>query len=108
MSAEVARERAARGAALLDVTQPEWVSRVDPKTLAVSDPENCVLGQVYGDYDEAINALNLDARGQKEFGFDCEYKPFVGAEAPEPVVRFSELTSAWREILDARREAVPV
>lgn len=44
--------RVNKGARLLDEVEPEWVFSVFPKTLNMQAGELCIIGQVYGDFDE--------------------------------------------------------
>jgi len=48
MTPEIARERVARGAALLDEKIPGWFRSVDVDTLQISSCHLCVLGQLSG------------------------------------------------------------
>jgi hypothetical protein len=49
-----ARDRVAKGAALLDKYIPDWRSKVDPKRLDIASGAYCIVGQVYRkEYDSA-------------------------------------------------------
>jgi hypothetical protein len=57
-------ERVARGAALLDAKRPGWASRIDLVALDITSTSNCILGQLYGWYEEGQDALaELDDEG---------------------------------------------
>lgn len=45
--------RVARGVLYLDSLDPKALSTVDPGRLAIQDCEDCVLGQIYGDYQDS-------------------------------------------------------
>ncbi len=51
-----------RGTALLDECYPGWADRIDTDWLDLESPAHCVLGQLYGDYLGAREAL-VSARG---------------------------------------------
>lgn len=50
-------ERVANGASLLDAKVPGWFSRINLSTLDICDGENCVLGQLFGDYEDGCEFL---------------------------------------------------
>lgn len=41
----------------LDSVRPDWIQFIDFDTLDMNDCLNCVLGQVFGHYDEGIEAI---------------------------------------------------
>lgn len=95
MSIEMmARERASAGAVLLDVIRPGWAERVNLERLNTESPKNCVLGQTFGDFYDAVEDYGI--ADPRIYGFD-ESIP----------VGFRDLDTAWREIVESRREAVP-
>lgn len=82
---------AARGARYLDRTMPGWWRRVDPTDLDLGCPCNCVLGQLEGDFYEAVYLRRLSkARAEH-----------LGLTAPRPM-RWSSLTNAWLAIVRRR------
>jgi hypothetical protein len=90
-------EMASRGADLLDAENPTWYRITDLDTLDMSDPDFCVLGQVYGDYCDGLLKLNLTAFGARvrNYGFDML--------SGTPDEDFTLLTQAWREQILLRR-----
>lgn len=54
---ERARESVLRGAAVLDKVEPGWELKIDLAELNLSSGCQCVLGQVYGEYDEGCEVL---------------------------------------------------
>ncbi len=98
--------RAGRGADLLDDWIPGWYNRVNLDALDISDCDNCVLGQLYGNF-----SLALIKTGLAEtilFGFAT---PFGGLDDLTDVDEmgrvmteaFMPLTQAWREQIIARQ-----
>lgn len=64
-----ARERVARGVALLDEKVPGWAARVDLDTLEMEDPIACVASQATGkSYVGAMGVLGVDAVGTDYVG----------------------------------------
>lgn len=64
-----ALERVALGAALLDRECPGWRDRVWPRTLDMMAVDQCLLGQVHGDYFHGATLLGLDGTAAREHGF---------------------------------------
>lgn len=67
-----------RGAGLLDYVRGgiEWRKNIDPEILALESGEACILGQLYGYYDDGLDELNFknkNFRGE-DFGFDVPYE----------------------------------
>jgi hypothetical protein len=51
---ETVVERVNRGAQLLDEEKPDWVEKIIPDRLNMSNGNFCVIGQVYGEYGEYV------------------------------------------------------
>jgi hypothetical protein len=93
-------EYVADGAALLDgvrFNEPgsaeRWWHRIDLDTLDVWSWDKCVLGQVFGDYVDGLNALGLD------FGFAHGFNSRAHDKD-----QFDALNQAWRTVVIQRRE----
>lgn len=54
---DVINEYVQNGMALLDTVSPGWETKVDPDIIDVSSLSNCILGQVYGDYNTAMKEI---------------------------------------------------
>lgn len=67
--------KVARGIALLDDRMPGWRQRIDLDLLDMSSCDFCILGQLFGDYDDGFVALGLD-RGCP-YGFDDEDEDYL-------------------------------
>jgi hypothetical protein len=96
-------ERAARGAALLDEIRPGWWRSVAFDQLAMDSCDQCVLGQVFGEYSDGLQALDAHAnQGSKVrvtidedyYGFDLTDVEKLG-DADENAA-WEDLASAWR------------
>lgn len=53
----MAKDAAAKGAALLDQEHPGWHEKIDVSRLDMRDCGECVLGQLYGVYGTGLDAL---------------------------------------------------
>ena len=98
-----------RGMDLLDEKSPGWEEHIELDRLDQGEPtwrENaagrecgCVLVQVFGDYIEGIDELDVDALDAIEYGFVCgdgwEYDDTVRRE-------YKTLTSWWKRLFRAR------
>lgn len=94
-------QRVAAGAAWLDANVEGWLDSIDLDTLAMEMCEQCVLGQLFGDY---FNADLMDD------DFNLEYPATLGFDLLDCQLarshdrrQWAELTNAWRELITARR-----
>lgn len=102
-------ERVARGAALLDEMHPDWPSMIIPEALALESCKRCVLGQMFGDFNDAPDELQQAAR---ELGFDIDADHLPPAEGtPSSLAQRLErgkqeyiaLTEEWLRVVAERR-----
>jgi hypothetical protein len=107
VSYEIARERAARGAALLDERSPNWWRQLYPEGIVMVYETTCVLGSLNPDvgYQGMLDELNLIDTGVNEsntavwYGFDVADDE-VGDGSFES---YSRLTDAWRCLIANRQ-----
>lgn len=93
MTVTEARERVAKGAALMDQVRPGWAQEINPATLQMRSLCNCIIGQCYGDY-ERIHLVLPDGERGRTFGFDLSASD--GSADP----------SSWMVLQDAWIEAI--
>lgn len=87
----------ARGIALLDEKILGWRDRIDLGRLNIASCEDCILGQLYGDYFDGREILTGNIPPTE--GFDwAVYRGFT-TESPLDV---DALTAAWRRALGGR------
>jgi hypothetical protein len=97
MYREVAVENAERGASLLDRLCPGWDGLIDLDELDVDDPGRCVLGQLYGGYDEGLFEIDMEA-------VDMAPRVAHGFTLDSPdAAKMGDLTAAWRRLIEERR-----
>lgn len=89
-------ERVALGAAWLDELWPGWVYQIDLRHLDVGSCLDCVLGQLFGDYNDAPESATSVAASH---GFDRMDVATVNNES------YAALTAAWHNLIVARRDA---
>lgn len=88
---EEVKARVLRGLRQLrDIHGESWVEKIDCQTLELSDSSACVLGQVYGDYDDGLDALGLGYEEAPLYGFDHD-----------AIVDYDELDEAWQAVICA-------
>ncbi len=95
---EVLRERVERGAAFLDEHEPMWWKRVDEKRLRLEECEDCVLGQIYGDYVDGL--LELSQRSWR-----CDWAEVHGFDLgpANPTSGWRDLDALWLEVIAQRK-----
>lgn len=90
-------QKAEKGASYLDSVWPGWESQIDTTILDVKNGEDCPLGQLYGSYYDALEALGL-------YTLECERMGFVHVGLGEPMYgEYERLTAAWKAEVNARR-----
>lgn len=106
------RERAERGAALLDTVRPYWYESISIGALDISDCRTCVLGQVYGDYAAGLKELFPDASSFRSTASDgdelsanttSDYYGYSMFDVSMMRGHWEKLTQAWRDIIAERR-----
>lgn len=86
-----------QGAKLLDSKTPNWDQNIDLARLNLNSCMSCVLGQIYGDWQDACDYLDIDGIDDV-FGFSAVYTP-SGEYAND---MYSTLTDLWRAEILAR------
>lgn len=92
---------AARGAEFLDQRRPGWADEIDLDTLDLRSLDDCVLGQLYGDWgaaNRAIPEIEWNSGSQAYYGFELDGAPFSRD-------RYKALTDEWRDQVLMRRHA---
>lgn len=106
--------RVARGIALLDEMEPDWLDEIELDALNLASVSACVLGRVYGDYEAGLRTLGMDLDADAEpvaHGFTLtvdEYDALRKELGASPVYSarvFAPLTAAWQEAISARLSA---
>lgn len=110
-------ERVRAGAAWLDANHPGWVERIDLASLDLSDCQQCILGQTFGDYFDA--PIFEDDSDKFRARREAELASFLGFRSSLPWgwryvmpadsshdagKEYAELTDAWRALIAARRD----
>lgn len=78
----------ARGTALLDEKVPGWRERISLDRFSITGCWECILGQLYGGYGEALRVLGFEDGGEA-----CG---FIWSEGADD---YEELEAAWRRAL---------
>lgn len=93
-------EAVARGRALLGSNLPGWRKLVNKYRLSMSHAQNCILGQIFGDYDRGLDALNFTRDDAVYYGFICEKASYDYDPAGEyTCIPCTKLAEAWRAVL---------
>lgn len=84
-------ERVDNGAGLLDQYGPhDWRERIDPARLDIDTGTNCVIGQLYGDWEQGLAELEL-----RDWSDDATFYGLYPAEDGDG----EALTASWRSLL---------
>lgn len=71
--ATIIKSRVARGAKFLDKIEPGWYNKIDVSKFDIEDGCDCILGQVYGDFWNAVErvfkAYKSDRKAAISHGF---------------------------------------
>lgn len=110
LSYETARERAARGAALLDQKSPGWWRTLVPESIEMQYNDRCVLGSINRDvgYLGLVRKLEISHELKNVngtvvwYGFDITLNECDDGNSPS----FARLTDAWRNLIAARQTEV--
>jgi hypothetical protein len=109
VSLEDARARAARGAAFLDGTDPGWHARVRPGSLALSDGQACVLGQLHGEFRLGLFRSRVFDGSSARIAFvspvDLGFHAHQALDEAAEALDYTYLTRAWREEVACRLDA---
>ena len=89
-------KRVEAGCMLLDEHYPGWENLIDLKRLKMNTLEDCILGQLFGDYTTGRSALQLQHGTGPHFGLDL-----VGG--PTTNHYFEILDELWIDTIQERR-----
>ena len=89
-------DRVSAGIDFLDGRVPGWDERIDLDTLKIEHCTRCVLGQLFGDFGDGLDQLDLYHDKDVRLGF--------AREPGESIFVYRDLTAAWTAAIRARRE----
>lgn len=100
------RETVQQGAAFLDQHVPEWAKKIDIYTLNMRDMQNCILGQLFGDWANGLAGFGNGWNWISEHGFILLYDTANENDLPAYwkllKERYLALTEMWREEVTKR------
>ncbi len=85
---KTARRRIQRGIKFLDAQRSLWRDEIILETFKMNTDENCILGQVFGSYEEACTSLGLDQDIAAHMGFTRSKR-----------IGWKRLGKMWRKVL---------
>lgn len=96
-------EAVSRGIALLNAYGPEnWLAKIDPQDLNLQASSQCVLGQVYGEFNNGVKALEVELGTDlyaAAYGFEQAILNNGEDQTPDAILE--------QQLADAAREAYP-
>lgn len=90
-------ERVLNGVTFLDETVPDWREKIEPISLNVADGNNCVLGQVFGNFGDGLIFLKKDANWAADHGMYA----YGHNDGVSCLKEYQRLTEEWRIVLSA-------
>jgi hypothetical protein len=94
-------ERVANGVTWLDEHMPDWPSKLSVTVLDIEDCQRCVLGQLFGSFQEAPEVATWSSI-HLEGDYVGDVRGFNGSDYHMPL-----LTEEWRRVItDRQRRAV--
>jgi hypothetical protein len=87
-----------RGGMLLDLEVYGWWRKVDPSSLDLANPDDCVLGQIYRGIIVNVKGLSTYSFAVKRLGLSTLAQLLCGFEAVSPH-GYEALNEAWRNAL---------
>jgi hypothetical protein len=92
-----AKSRVAKGVVWLDHNFPEWRTNVILPDFDIRSNCNCVIGQVFGDFEAPIAEGHITLDELREFGFDCatrtDWKDYRSSDD------YDALQAEWTRVL---------
>ena len=95
-------ERVQAGMDFLDERRPEWRGEIDRNILDLASQTDCILGQLYGHYRDALPALGMygDRAKQAALGFEVTEEQIEEHHNGGRRDYYGDLTAAWEYLLD--------
>ncbi len=81
----------------------DWPTQIDLAKLSMGMTERCILGQLFGTYQNAKPALYLDQYAAVDYGFDLQVEEVNSSQGPTN--NYSALTEAWKNRIQEARDA---
>ena len=86
-----------RGVAWLSAIRPRWYREINLERLDLATCDDCVLGQLFGDYNDAEQIFGSDATQLGALGMNIDYR-FDQPHADE-TQEFNRLTALWKRAI---------
>lgn len=87
------------GIKMLNALDPDWTDKVDMDALCLGSLSGCILGQLYGSYEQGTKHLGINSdqdpnwrEAQAMYGFDLSTRDYFEGPHWE---HFEDLTSEW-------------
>lgn len=97
-------EEIARGAEWLDEVKPGWELKIDLGNFSITSACNCVLGQLFGDYDDGVEYhTRLAPRYKAQWPGSCGF--VVSDYRSERYQAWKQLNDEWVDFIKARLDA---
>lgn len=91
--------RVESGAEYLDHKEPGWYKKIKLEKLHMEEPNSCILGQLHGNFDEAVDKIYNMNTAAYVLGFHADAD---GSYNPDDSY-YKKLTAAWKSEIKKRR-----
>ncbi len=88
--------RVHRGAIKLDQIRPNWDKTLDTERLHIGSPNDCVLGQTFGDYEMGLGRLRFTNQEASRYGFNEPHTALAST--------YARLRNNWLREISKRRQ----
>ena len=103
-------ERVNEGAAWLDEVDPGWELKIDLGKLHMASCQQCIVGQVFGNFMQLENRMPLEEFTNADSGYEIseiisDFAFLHGFEAMEGIREYEAIARAWKELVKGRLDA---
>lgn len=96
--------RVEAGAAWLDENKPGWVDQIDLDRLDMYERPDCILGQLYGNFNNVAQYFGDEPTEERPLSHDAAVSfGFFAANLERCEEEYAILQSAWKRLITTRR-----
>lgn len=93
------KERVKKGIEFLNNEIPKWKEEIEVDMLDLGSCRRCILGQIFDDYEEGLDKLDILESSASDYGFTLSQEVIDSDNEAKIKDDFECLTNAWRDAL---------